>query len=302
VTVTESLRRDSEHDRDLERRIAELEALFEEARQRQRQRLRRRAMVLGVGALLAAGVGFVVIRTTGGGGTATTQPTPIASSAIQKPVVTYEKLETVTLAPPLPTERRISETWSTTSAPRSYRELVTVAGAAPTEIGAGSGHDKTLGAEQIVYLYSSATNTIYRTGFYLVSTRPNPALGLGPEEFFRTVVAEHRVHLEGTRPLGAHTVFVLRSFGRTDYIDTHTYLPVMTVILDGGEKIIQRVLAWKTLPATPSNLRLTRLAAAHRGARIRAAPPRIQALYPDIASWIPAGWGWRELLLNMTSN
>jgi hypothetical protein len=164
---------------DLESPVPEPEALIEEARQRQRRRVTRRARLLGVGAILAA-VGFAVVNVLRGGGATARHPASISSGAAQRRLVTYEKLETVKITPLLPTERRTSEIWSTTSAPRSYRELVRVAGRPPIEIGAGPGHDSTLGTQQVAYLYRASTNTIYRTGFYLVSPRPDPALGLAP--------------------------------------------------------------------------------------------------------------------------
>jgi hypothetical protein len=69
----------------------------------------------------------------------------------------------------------------------------------------------------------------------------------------------------------------------TLYIDTATYRPLLVVSSAGGWDTTVRVLDYRTLPATPANLRLTSLATTHPGARVRMAPHAIKKLYDQAA-------------------
>jgi hypothetical protein len=266
--------------------LSDPELLIEEARQRQRQRARRRATVLvAVGVLAMLGFGIDQL-TRGGGSVQAKQSMPATIAADPKPMVIYEKVETVKIVPHLPIERHTVEAWSATNATSTWRGRVTIAGGHSAEIGAGPGHGKVLGAEQITYLYLASTNTIYRTGANLVAMGP-PISALPQEPLFRRLIAQPGVHLNGTRALDGHTVYVVRVHPaspvgaptETLYVDKHTYVPMMSVTTTTDLRVVTRTLAWKALPATKGNLRLTSLAGAHPRANRLPAPPRIKELF-----------------------
>jgi hypothetical protein len=254
------------------------ELLIEEARQRQRRRSRRRATALVVAAILAA-LGFGISQFARGGSSAANQPTPGAAGIDPRPTVLYRKIETVKLVPNLPPERRTVEVWTASNAPLRYRETLTTTGQRRLEIGAGPGHDKVLGTEQIVYFYQPSNNTIYRTGAYAHGPTAPPT-SPGADRSYRRYVAEHGA----ARTLDGRSVYVL-TFQRGPnaktlaYIDRHTFQLLMTVYTGTDIKLITRTVARKVLPATTANLKLTDLALAHPGARLLAAPPEIHAAY-----------------------
>jgi len=281
-------------------------ALIEEARERQRRRRQRGRALLGAVAILAVvGCGgFLLAR--GDGTVGAGQRGRAAAAGSARPTVTYEKRETLKIAPGLPAERRTSEIWSAANAPLSYRELLSVTGGPTVEIGAGRGHDETLGTVQDVYLFDPTANAIYRTGYYDVSTRPQWALRLSTRRFFRLLIAQNRVRVIGTQRLGGRSVYVVRSRRgtlRTDYIDTQSYLPVKSVIQDGDATVVMRTLVRKTLPATKANLARTRLSTAHPGARVEPAPTRIDELYGKALGGFLTIYrtSWRELILYQTA-
>src|SRR5258708_7363447 len=78
---------DNEHDRDLEQRVAELEALIEEARQRARRRRRRYGAVVLLFALAAGGMYFDFDH---GGGATGSQSAQAGSSGGAAPGVAAE--------------------------------------------------------------------------------------------------------------------------------------------------------------------------------------------------------------------
>jgi hypothetical protein len=251
------------------------ELLIEEARQRQRRRSRRREVALLVGVVLAA-LAFGINHFAAGGSSAATQPTPSTAGASATPSVLYRKIETVEAFANLPVERRTVEVWSTLNAPLRYRETLTTTGEPPLEIGAGPGHDKVLGAEQIVYLYQPSNNTIYRTGAYLPQAPTPPP---SADRSFRRYVATHGA----VRTLRGRPVYVLaqshRGVSDVVYLDRRTFQILMTVHKTEYLRQIMRVLATKVLPATSANLKLTDLTLAHPGARTLPAPPHIHAVY-----------------------
>ena len=67
------------------------------------------------------------------------------------------------------------------------------------------------------------------------------------------------------------------------YIDTASYQPLLVVSSAVGWDTTVRVLDYRTLPATPANLRLTSLATTHPGARVRMAPHAIKKFYDQAA-------------------
>jgi hypothetical protein len=283
------------------------ELLIEEARDRHRRRLRRRATVfVAIAVLVILGFGIDQL-VPNGSGVAAKQSASAGVAGDPSPTVTYEKLETLEISPGLTVQRWTSEVWSATNAPWTYRELTKI-GAGPTiEIGAGPGRDKTLGAEQIVYLYRPATGSIYRTGAFLVPSQRGRAAASSPSGFFRQLIARSRVHLGGMRMLGRHRVYVVRlddSNRTTVYIDKHNYTPVLTVFSDGTKRIVQRTLTRTSMPATTANLARTRLAAAHPGAQVLPAPARIRELYARVHRGLlplPEA-GWREFVLSKTDS
>lgn len=256
------------------------ELLIEEARQRHRQRAKRRTAVLvGVGVLALLGFGIYQVE-HGGGGAQAAKPGAAAVAADPKPTVLYRKIETVKIVPHLPVERRTIEVWSTTNAPLAYRELVKTTGQPALEIGASVSDDPAFGTLQAVYLYQGSNNTIHRTGAYSVPPQPQPQPSMSPEQAYRRLIAQPGVHPKSSR-LNGRPVYVIRNAGlrTTFYVDQHTYWPIMTVYRSPYLTVIKRTLARKTLPATQANLKLTTLAKAHPGARVRPATPRIKALY-----------------------
>jgi hypothetical protein len=280
-----------------------LDFLIEEARERHRRRLRRRAAAIAaIAALvgLAFGIGQVVR-----GGSSVAAKLPAAAVVEPSSTVTYEKVETLRIAPGLPVQRRTSEIWSAANAPATYRELTRVGAGPAVEVGAGPGYDKTFGAEQVVYLYRGSSDSIYRAGAVLAPSSTGAATT--PAGFFHRLRAQPRVRLAGTRMLDGHRVYVVRlndANATMVYVDTRTFTPVMTVFTDGTAKIVQRTLAHKSLPATQANLALTRLAAAHPGARVRPAPPAVRELYARVRSGLlPLSEpGWRAFVLSKTGS
>jgi hypothetical protein len=252
------------------------ELLIEEARKRQRQRSRRRSLALLVAVILAALAAGISHFARDGSSSAATQPSASTVVTDPTPSVLYRKIETVKAFANLPVERRTVEIWSTLNAPLGYRETLTTTGEPPLEIGAGPGHDKVLGAEQIVYLYQPSNNTIYRTGAYLSHAPPPP---LSADRSFRRYVAKHGA----VRTLHGRSVYVLTQSRGGDstvaYIDGRTFQLLMTVHTTKYSKLTTRVLARKVLRATTANLKLTDLALAHPGARTLPAPPHIHAVY-----------------------
>jgi hypothetical protein len=269
--------------------IPEPEALIEEARERQRQRAKRRWIVLGVVGFLAVlgfGIDQLALGSTGDALRAS------ASAATPPPTVTYEKVVILKIVPHLPVEKTTIETWSSSTQPAVNRQVVTIAGGPRLEIGAGPAHAKVLGPLQAVYLYDRSTNTIYRTGFFFApppSSRPPT-----PKEMFAETLDRPGVHLAGTRTYDGRSVFVLSvrnpKFGITGtiYADKLTYRPLMSDFRRIDLRNIVRTVAYKTLPATPANLALTRLRGVHPNARIVFhASPHIRALYGEAA--FPSG-------------
>jgi hypothetical protein len=268
------------------------EALIEEAREHHRLRVRRRATLLVAAALILAFLGLGIDRLARGGGDTQAQPPAPTASLVSRGAVTYEKVETIKIATGFPTQRRIVQIWSTTDAPTTYRELLETTDHPSLEVGAGPGHGL-IGAEQIVYLYEPSSDTIYLTGAYPATPAPPVRTTISPASQFQRFVHGPDTHLLGTRTLDGHTVYVVKTRqGQTEpvqatlYIDRHTYQPIMTVTTSPDLRIIRRVLASKTLPATPQNLNLTTLAAAHPHARTLPAPARIKALYGDAANFL----------------
>jgi hypothetical protein len=275
------------------------ELLIEEAHQRHRRRVRLRVIVFALLVVLAAlGVGIAQLVTSGRGIDAK-QPPPAPFAADPKPAVIDAKVEVTTVISGRPVRRQTFEVWQATNAPETYREQLKLAGEPAVEIGAEPGHDKILGAEQIIYLYAASSNTIYRTGAYLpgLSIAPQPLPPLPLTRSFRHVLAHRGARLEGTRTLDGHNVYVVRSVSpqpggadtQTIYYDTHTYLPILTVTTQPTLRITIRVLAWTTLPATKSNVKLTSLTTAHPNARVLPAPQRIKNIYFDTTDPLPSG-------------
>jgi hypothetical protein len=265
---------------------ADPELLIEEARQRQQRRQQHRMIALVATGILAV-LGLVAYRTVHGGNAASAQePRPILTVARQRAVI-YEKVETVVIAPHLPTIRRTGEVWFSTAAPFTYRELLTIAGGPSVEVGAGPGHDPKIGNEVLVYLYDATANTIYKTGAFLTPPTAPPRL----RQQFERFLAQPGVRLDGTRLLDGHKVFVARGhaplFGGpasetvTAYVDTVSYQPLLIINSGPGLTWTTRILAYKTLPATATNLRLTSLAGTHPGARSRPASARVDTLYGE---------------------
>jgi hypothetical protein len=272
------------------------ELLIEEARALQRRRQRRQTTALSVaGIVVIIGVGAYRIE-LGDHAAPAPRPRPIAAVA-RRAVVVYEKVETVVSIPNLPTLRRTGEVWFSPSAPGTYRELLTIAGGPTVEVGARLVHDPRLGAEQLVYLFDAKTNTIYATGAFLVPSAPRPS----PQRAFRHFLAVPGVRLERPRVFEGHTVYAAVEYSTPTggavferlYVDAATYQPLLEVAgFRGATRDAIRVLAYRTLPATPTNLDLTRLARAHPGARVVPwpPPPRVDQLYGE-ASQLRGGMG-----------
>ena len=126
----------------------------------------------------------------------------------QPATVTYEKIVVQKIVPNLPVEQRTIETWSTSTAPLTERQVVTLAGGRRFEIGSGPGQDKVLGALEVDFLYDASTKTIYRTGYYPVeASETNPSR----KSAFKHVLAEPGVRLTGTRLYRGRPVFVLEA-------------------------------------------------------------------------------------------
>jgi hypothetical protein len=265
-------------------RLIDAELLVEEARQRQRRRQRRQAAALAA-AMIVAGLGIAATRIVWGRNAPSAQKPPLVLPlARQQPGVIYEKVEMVIRTPHLPTVRRTGEIWFSTAAPAAYRELLTIPGRAPFEVGAGPDRTPMFGPEQLVYLYDAKADTIYRTGAYL-----SPARAPGLRTRFQRLLAHPGEVQVGTRRFEGHRVYVARSYGTTafgwtsdtEYVDTATYQPLLSVTTGPGLRSTVRVLVYRTLPATTANLRLTSLPRSHPSARRRAAPPTIDALYGE---------------------
>jgi len=260
------------------------ELLIEEARQRQRQRARRRTAVLVAVGVFAV-LGFGIYWVSHGGGADGATPGFAAVAGEPKPSVLYRKIETVKIVPHLPVERRTVEVWTASNAPLGYRELLQTTGQPSLEIGAGASRDPSLGTLQAVYLYQASNNTIYRTGATLAPPPPpRSQTPISPEQIYRRLIASPGARLSGTSTVNGRPVNVIRTHlpdGATLdlYIDQSTYRTIKFVLRGDSLMIIRRTLAWKTLPATKANLKLTNLTKAHPGARIRPATPRIKATY-----------------------
>jgi hypothetical protein len=263
------------------------ELLFEEARALQRRRQKRQTTALSIaGILVILGVGAYRI-VQGDHAARAPRPQPIIAVA-RRPAVIYEKVETVVSTPHLPMFRRTGQIWFSPRAPGTYRELLTIVGGPTVEVGAAPGHDLKLGNEMIDYLYDAKTTTIYETGAYLEPSAP-PATPPPRRQAFRHFLLAPGVRLEGTRVLDGHTVYVavfhsIHRSSLTRYIDTATHRTLLAVSLADGTRVTTRVLAYRTLPATPTNLDLTSLVRAHSGARVVQTwppPPRIHQLYGD---------------------
>jgi hypothetical protein len=102
------------------------------------------------------------------------------------------------------------------------------------------------------------------------------------------------VRFEGTRLFDGHKVYAAVAYSTptggpvfaTLYVDTATYRELLftTSVPGGSNRVTIRHLAYRTLPATPTNLDLTSLARAHPGAArvVRwPPPPRIHQLYDE---------------------
>jgi hypothetical protein len=257
------------------------ELLIEEARERQRRRQRRQTIALvAICALVALGI--AVARLVRGDNAVPAQKPSQALAAARRPLVIYEKVETVIRTPHEPTIRRTAEVWFSSAAPWAYRELLTIPGRPSFEVGAEIGRDPKFGREQLAYLYEARANTIYKTGAYLSAVLP-----LSPRIAFRQFLAEPGIRLEGTRRFDGRKVYVVSGQGSTSmgplsgtmYVDQITYEPLLAVSSGPDLLWTDHVLVFRTLPATATNLDLASLARAHPGARARPAPARIDALY-----------------------
>jgi hypothetical protein len=260
------------------------ELLIEEARERQRRRQKRQSTVLWMaGIVLILGLGAYRIARSGNAAPA---PNPRAAPAVaHQPLVIYEKVETLLATPHLPTSRRTGEIWFSTGAPSTYRELLTIPGAPPLEVGAAPGHDPKLGNEMLVYLYDAKANTMYSAGANLEPSAPPPSL----QSAFRHFLAEPGARIAGTRLFEGYKVYIV-SFkagvpgdpaSETVYFDTTSYQPLLFVLSTLALGMTVRVLDYRTLPSTPANLRLTSLAGTHPGARVGTAPQSIKKLYGE---------------------
>ena len=199
--------------------------------------------------------------------------------------MTYEKIVVQKIVPNLPVEQRTIETWSTSTAPLTERQVVTLAGGRRFEIGSGPGQDKVLGALEVNFLYDASTKTIYRTGYY-----PVEASGTNPsrKSAFKHVLAAPGIRLTGTRLYRGRPVYVLEAkrpgFRETTFVDKRTYEPMFSESAGTDIRTVVRTLAFKTLPATQANLARSSLTAAHPGARTALqASPRIKELYGQAA-------------------
>jgi hypothetical protein len=272
------------------------ELLIAEARELQRRRQKRQTAALSVAGIVAIlGVGaYRVVR----GERAAPAPRPQPSFVVaRRPVVVYEKVETVVTSLHHPIFTRTGEIWFSSTAPWNYRELLTIAGGATVEVGARLGRDPRLGAERLVlvYLFDAKANTIYETGAIAVPPPP-------PAPPFKTLVTLRGVRVAGTRLFDGRKVYVVHVDGpppvratSTFYFDTATHQPLLEVETDPlGSTYTIRVLAYETLPATRMNLDLTSLSGTHTGARVAPWPPpaRIDDLYGE-ASQIPKQVGVR---------
>jgi hypothetical protein len=264
---------------------------------------RRRATFLAFGGLVIVGIGAYWITRTGD---SRPQPQPRATPVdAHQPALIYEKVETVIAIPHRPTIRRTGEIWFSTSTPSTYRELLTIPGASPLEVGQGPGRDPKVGPEERVYLYDREANTIYETGsFTAPPARPSSPTRLPtPRKAFRHLIAQPYVRTAATRRFEGHTVYVIHIQApssatvnasnqivvrttttiETIYIDTATYRPLLVVSSAGGWDTSVRVLDYRTLPSTPADLRLTSLATTHPDAHVRTAPQPIKKLYDEAA-------------------
>jgi hypothetical protein len=256
------------------------ELLIEEARQRQRRRQKRQtAALLALAGLVILGLGADRIARSGNAPPASKpRGTPIAA---HQPGVIYEKVETVVSIPHRPTFRRTGEVWFSPTAPWTYRELVTIAGGPTLEVGAAPGHDPKPPHEILDYLYEAQANAVYETGASLEPSAAPP----NARTDFRQFLALPGARLEGTRLFDGHKVYAAAVGSSTLYVDTATYRPLLfATSLGTSGRVTIRVLAYRTLPATPTNLALTSLARAHAGAaRVERwpPPPRIHRLYDE---------------------
>jgi hypothetical protein len=251
-----------------------------------------------LGSLVTLGLGAYWIAQTGNSGT---PPRPAATPVVaHQPVVIYEKVETVIAIPHRPAIRRTGQIWFSPGAPSIYRELLTIPGASPLEVGQEPGRDPKIGPEERVYLYDGKANTIYETGAFIA---PPPARPPSPRSTFRHLLTQPDVRTAGTRRFEGHTVYVIhvrapstatvnasnQIVARTTttiatmYIDTASYRPLLVVSSAFGWQTTVRVLDYRTLPATLANLRLTSLATTYPGARVRMAPQPIKKLYDQAA-------------------
>jgi hypothetical protein len=262
------------------------EALIEEARRLHRQRPNRRRVALLAAAALAV-LAFAIDQIARGGSTRQAAA-PAAPATGPTPTVTYEKVVALKLVPGLPVEKKTFETWSASNAPGVYRTVVTIAGGPRVEIGAGPAHGKVLGPEQANYLYDASTNTIFRTGYFLVPSATPPT----PEQSFKRLLADPDARLAGTRTYRGGRVYVVKyrdkGIAETLYVDKRSFEPVMSDVRGTDLHSMVRTLVTKTLPATPANVALASLPTAHPHAMVVLhASPRIRALFGEAA--FPSG-------------
>jgi hypothetical protein len=267
----------------------EPDALIEEARRWQRRRARRRtAALLTLLGLVILGLGVDRVANNGKADPAS-KPRSNTAAAARQPRVIYEKIEMILRYPHHQTFRRIGEVWFSPTAPWTYRERLTIAGGPTLEIGAAPGHDPEVANEIRDYLYDARANTVYETGASIEPAATPPRT----RNAFRRSLPVPGVRLEGTRLFDGQKVYVAVVSGgpgrrpiATVYFDTATYRPLLytTSFASMGIRLSIRVLTYRVLPATPSNLNLASLARAHpRAARVLhwPPPPRIHQLYDE---------------------
>jgi hypothetical protein len=284
------------------------EALIEEARRWQRRRLRRQtAALVALSGLVILGVGAYRIADSGQAAPAP-KPRGTVLVAHQPVFVIYEKVETVMSATGrFPAVRETGEIWVSTGAISTYREILTSPGRPTLEVGQGTARDPKFGAVNDVYLYDAKANTIYLTGAFPAGPPPPPltrsAFLHRLAQIYHQLIVHPSVRVTGTRLFEGHKVYVVRVYApssatfdasgqlvtraskpiATMYYDKATYRQLLLESSGPGNAITTRVLAWRTLPATSANLRLTSLARAHPGVRVHTAPQSIKKLYDEAA-------------------
>src|SRR5262249_21639251 len=131
----------------------------------------------------------------GGSGVQATPPAA-AVPGTTTPTVTYEKIVVLKIVPHLPVEKRTIETWSSSSAPSTFRQVVTIGGGPRLEIGTIPGSRKVLGPERVIFLSARSSTTISPTGVMLAPTDPPPP---PPAQPLKRALAEPDTRLAGTR-------------------------------------------------------------------------------------------------------